>query len=191
MFTFVSRSAATENSCANSAMHGHDAMAARALARLARCPAALPLRPAVRASGPLRRPGCHSGPNEPPTFFARWLCGAVACVSSLVASCAPLLTPLGASRASFLTAFRSPASPFLSPLCARLHGICGRGRGAAGAVVVWASASDAVRTADEATSPNAAAYPRKARTLRRHTRFCSELFTHFHAPGLLPPQHGT
>jgi len=58
--------------------------------------------------------------------------GAVAGVSSLVASCAPLLTPLCASRASFLTPFRSPGSPFLSALRARLRRICGRRRGRCG-----------------------------------------------------------
>ena len=46
--------------------------------------------------------------------------------------------------------------------------------GVVGVVVVWASACDAVRTADEATSPNAAAYPRKASALRRQTCFGSE-----------------
>ena len=49
-------------------------------------------------------------------------------VPSLVASCAPLLTPLCASRASFLTPFCSPASPFLTPLGTRLRRICGRRR---------------------------------------------------------------
>jgi len=44
----------------------------------------------------------------------------------------------------------------------------------AGAVVAWASALDAVRTADEATTPNAAAYPRKASAVRRQTCFGSE-----------------
>ena len=56
--------------------------------------------------------------------------GAVARVPSLVASCAPLLTPLCASCSSFLSSFRTPASPVLTPLRARLHGIrwrcCGR-----------------------------------------------------------------
>jgi len=55
--------------------------------------------------------------------------GAVARVPSFVASCAPLLTPLGAPCASFLTAFCSPASPVLPPLCTGLRRICGRRRG--------------------------------------------------------------
>ena len=54
--------------------------------------------------------------------------GAVARVPSLVASCAPLLTPLCASRASFLTPFCTPRSPFLTPLGTRLRRICGRRR---------------------------------------------------------------
>ena len=58
--------------------------------------------------------------------------GAVARVPSLVASCAPLLTPLCASRASFLTPFGSPASPFLTALCPRLRRVCGRRRGRGG-----------------------------------------------------------
>ena len=39
---------------------------------------------------------------------------------------------------------------------------------------VWAPASDTIRIAGEATSPNAAAYPKRARALRRQTRFDSE-----------------
>jgi len=54
--------------------------------------------------------------------------GAVARVPSFVASGAPLLTPLCASRASFLSPFRSRASPILTPLSARLPRVCGRRR---------------------------------------------------------------
>jgi hypothetical protein len=43
--------------------------------------------------------------------------GAVARVSSFLASCAPLLTPLCASGAAFLAPFSSSASPFLTALC--------------------------------------------------------------------------
>ena len=57
---------------------------------------------------------------------------AVARVPSLVASCAPFLTPLCASRSSFLTPFGAPASTFLSPLCTRLRRIGGRRRGGGG-----------------------------------------------------------
>jgi hypothetical protein len=39
---------------------------------------------------------------------------------------------------------------------------------------VWAPASDTIRIAGEATSPNTAAYPKRARALRRQTRFDSE-----------------
>jgi hypothetical protein len=46
--------------------------------------------------------------------------------------------------------------------------------GVAGAVVVWASASDTVKIAGEATRPNTAAYPRKVSALRRQTSFGSE-----------------
>jgi hypothetical protein len=71
------------------------------------------------------------GPNERLLFL---LGGghAVARVPSLVASCAPLLTPLCASRASFLTAFSAARSPFLTPLGTRLRRICGRRRGRGG-----------------------------------------------------------
>jgi hypothetical protein len=55
--------------------------------------------------------------------------GAIARVPSLVASGAPLLTPLCASRAPFLSSFRSPGSPFLTPLRARLRAIRWRRRG--------------------------------------------------------------
>ena len=46
--------------------------------------------------------------------------------------------------------------------------------------------ADTVKIAGEATSPNTAAYPRKARALRRQTRFGSERSAHLQAPGLLP-----
>ena len=108
--------------------------------------------------------------------------GAVARVPSLVASCAPLLSSLCAPRASFLSSFRSPASPFLTPLRAGLRGIRGRCRWRGGVGVVWASAFDPVRTADEATSPNAAAYPNKARAFRRQTPLGSELSSIFVFP---------
>ena len=51
--------------------------------------------------------------------------------------------------------------------------------GTVGVVVAWASASDVVRTADEATTPNAAAYPRRARTLRRQTCLAFERWSIF------------
>ena len=113
--------------------------------------------------------------------------GAVARVPSLVASCAPLLTPLCASRASFLTSFRSPASPFLTPLRARLRAYPWA---ASWAWRVWwwfgLQPAITVRTADEATSPNAAAYPNKARAFRRQTPLGSELSSIFVFPVFCP-----
>ena len=116
--------------------------------------------------------------------------GAVARVPSLVASCAPLLTPLCAPGATFLTSFRSPASPFLTSLRARLRCICGRRRGRGGRRGGLGFSRDTVRTADEATSPNAAAYPNKARAFRRQTRFGSEHSSIFRLP-VCCPQDGT
>ena len=58
--------------------------------------------------------------------------------------------------------------------------------GVAGVVVVWASACDPVRTADEATNPNAAAYPNKARAFRRQTPLGSELSSIFVLPVFCP-----
>src|SRR6478735_3322339 len=55
--------------------------------------------------------------------------GAVARVPSLVAPCAPVLTPLCACGAAFLAPFCSPASPLLTALCPRHRRDCGRRRG--------------------------------------------------------------
>jgi len=44
--------------------------------------------------------------------------GPVARIPSLVAACAPLLTPLCASGAAFLPPLGSPAAPFLTAFCA-------------------------------------------------------------------------
>ena len=100
--------------------------------------------------------------------------GAVARVPSLVASCAPLLTPFCATRASFLTPFRRQLRRSCRRSVPDFAVSVGGVVGVAGAVVVWASASDTGRIADDATSPNVAAYPRKARAFRRQTRLCSE-----------------
>ena len=58
--------------------------------------------------------------------------GAVPRIPTLVASCAPLLTPFCAPGAPFLAPFSSPASPFLTALCPGLWRICGRRRGRGG-----------------------------------------------------------
>jgi hypothetical protein len=144
VFTFVSRSVGATNSCAKFAaadaqVRGTKApvashQGAGALARLVRCPVALRWRRAVRPLRPaLRRAGRHCWPEMNRLLFLLGgggsRCGAV---PSLVASCAPLLTPFCASRASFLTPFCTPRSPFLTPLGTRLRRICGRRRGRGG-----------------------------------------------------------
>ena len=104
----------------------------------------------------------RSAPQPKKNGLLCWLGGggAVARVPSLVASCAPLLTPFCASRASFLTPFGAPARRSCRRSVPDFAVSVGGVVGAAGVGVVWASAFDTVRIAAEATSPNAAAYPR-------------------------------
>jgi hypothetical protein len=56
--------------------------------------------------------------------------GGCACAGSC--ACAPLLASLCAPRASLLTPFSAPGSPFLTPLRTGLRRICGRRRGRGG-----------------------------------------------------------
>ena len=92
-------------------------------------------------------------------------------VTPLFAPCAPLLASLCAPCAPFLTSFCAPRASFLTPLRTSLRRLSD---GVAGVVLVWAPAGDTIRIAGEATSPNAAAYPKRARAFRRQTRFGSE-----------------
>jgi hypothetical protein len=62
--------------------------------------------------------------------------------------------------------------------------------GAAG-VVAWASASVTVKSADEATTPNAVAHPRKASALRRQTGFGFERSVIVRLPVCCPAEHVT
>jgi hypothetical protein len=83
----------------------------------------------------LRRPECGVGRWAEGRGLLLWLsggCGAVSRIPTLVASCAPLLTPFCPSGASFLAPFSSPASPLLTALCPRLWRVCGRCRGRGG-----------------------------------------------------------
>jgi hypothetical protein len=93
-----------------------------------RAPGALHGLPTAHAAGPL----AVVGANKLLLFLLSGGGGAVARVSSLVTSCAPLLPSFCASGAAFLAAFCSPGSPFLTALCPRLDRIGGRRRGRGG-----------------------------------------------------------
>ena len=92
-----------------------------------RAPGALHGLPTAHAAGPIAIVGANKL-----LLFLLSGGGAVARVSSLVTSCAPLLPSFCASGAALLAAFCSPSSPFLTALCPRLYRVCGRRRGRSG-----------------------------------------------------------
>ena len=148
------------------------------------CPA---LAARVRPSGPaLRRAGCHCWRRMNGLLFCSVGGGAVARVPSLVASCAPLLTPLCASRASFLSSFRSPASPFLTPLCARLRRICGRRRGRGGRRGGLGFRLRHRQNCRRSDNSKCSRVSKNSESVATTDLFRLRTFIHFLAPGFLP-----
>ena len=142
----------------------------------ARCTAFL--RPA------LRRADCRVGPKERLLFLLGGG-GAVARVPSLLASCAPLLTPLCASRSSFLTPFSAPRSPFLTPLGTRLRGIRGRRRGRGGRRGGLGFSLRHRQNCQRSESKNSRV-SKESECAATTDLFRLRTFTHFQAPGFQP-----
>jgi hypothetical protein len=146
-----------------------------------------------RAVRPSYGPRCGGpiavvGPNERLFFLLGGGGGGSGAVPSLVASCAPLLTPFCASRASFLTPFCTPRSPFLTPLGTRLRRICGRRRrrgGCRGGLGFSLGHRQKRRRSDQPKYSRASKECERAATT---DLFRLRTFTHFQAPGLLPHQ---
>ena len=98
---------------------------------------------------------------------------------------APLLTPLGASRASFLTSLCSPGSPFLTALCRQTCRIRGRRRGRSGRVGFGLppGTPSELKTKRQ-VQRRRASKKRECATTTDLFRLCS--FTHFQAPVCCP-----